>query len=152
MARFIEWTDDLSVGIEEIDQQHRSLVEIVNDIHEAIAQHKAKEAMDELLQRLEEYTRIHFAVEESLMRIFHYPAYETHQVEHQKLIEQLKDIRTKFAEGHGGVTFELMQVLRNWLVKHIDGSDKAYTSHFLGGRVHAQAQKRSWFARLWSPG
>lgn len=145
----IEWTDDLSVGIEEIDAQHKSLVDIVNELDRAVTEHRGRDAMSEILNRLDEYTRIHFAVEESLMRIFGYDDYEEHKAVHDDLIDQLQHIRAEFEAGHGGVTFELMQVLKNWLVKHIQHSDKEYTDCFLHGQVHAQNAKPSWFQRLW---
>ncbi|MDD3610082.1 MAG: bacteriohemerythrin [Halothiobacillaceae bacterium] len=147
--KLIEWQDDLSVGIDEIDSQHKTLVDIVNELHQAVAERRGKEVMQEILDRLDEYTRIHFATEESLMRIFHYPAYETHKETHDQLIDQLRHIRKDFEEGHGGVTFELMQVLKNWLVKHIQHSDKEYTPYFMQGKLSSNEAPKSWFERLW---
>ena len=87
MSKFIEWSNELSVGIEEIDEQHKVLVDLLNQIHEAIQQRHGAEATGEIIDRLGEYTRIHFAVEESLMRILHYSEYERHKEEHDRLIE-----------------------------------------------------------------
>jgi len=89
MSKFIEWSNEISVGIEEIDAQHRVLVDLLNEIHEAIQQGRTLEVTKGIVDRLDEYTRVHFAVEESLMRILHYPDYERHKEEHEKLIAQL---------------------------------------------------------------
>ena len=72
MGRFVEWSDELSVGVEEIDEQHKVLVGLVNEMHEAIHQRHGSEVVQEILAKLADYTRIHFAVEESLMRILNY--------------------------------------------------------------------------------
>ncbi|MEW8498684.1 MAG: hemerythrin domain-containing protein, partial [Candidatus Thiodiazotropha taylori] len=69
MGKFVEWSDALSVGIEEIDEQHKMLVDLVNKMHEAIHQRHGSDVVKSILGDLAEYTRIHFAVEESLMRI-----------------------------------------------------------------------------------
>ncbi|MCB1766851.1 MAG: hemerythrin family protein, partial [Candidatus Competibacteraceae bacterium] len=95
MVKFIEWSNALSIGIEEIDAQHKVLVDLLNQVHEAIQQRHGVEVTNEIVEQLGEYTRIHFAVEESLMRILHYPEYERHKDEHDRLIEQLNGFRAK---------------------------------------------------------
>ncbi|EXJ12631.1 bacteriohemerythrin [Imhoffiella purpurea] len=149
MAKFVEWSDALSVGIEEIDAQHRVLVELVNEMHDAIQEHHASEAIHGILDKLAEYTRIHFAVEESLMRILDYPDYEVHKHQHEELIRTLRDLQDKVASGKTAVGFELMHFLKLWLTKHIIESDKEYGSYFLASGVRPRLKKKSWVARLW---
>jgi hemerythrin len=60
VERFVEWSDDLSVGIEEIDNQHKVLVDLVNEMHAAIQQRKGSEAVQRVLSKLADYTRIHY--------------------------------------------------------------------------------------------
>ena len=84
MAKFVEWSDVLSVGIEEIDAQHKVLVDLVNEMHQAIHQRRGSDAVREILAQLADYTRIHFAVEESLMRILGYPGYDDHKAEQEE--------------------------------------------------------------------
>ncbi len=64
MVKFIEWSNTLSVGIEEIDAQHKVLVDLLNQVHEAIQQRQGVEATNKIVEQLGEYTRIHFAVKE----------------------------------------------------------------------------------------
>ena len=73
MSTFIEWSNELSVGIEEIDAQHKVLVDLLNQTHGAIQQRHIAQVTNDIIDQLSEYTRVHFAVEESLMRILHYP-------------------------------------------------------------------------------
>lgn len=149
MVKFIEWSNELSVGIEEIDAQHKVLVNLLNQIHEAIQQRHGAEVTNQIIEQLGEYTRIHFAVEESLMRILHYPEYERHKEEHDKLIEQLNAFRAKLAEGKASISFELAHFLKIWLTKHIMEGDKRYSPYFLEQGIKPELSKKSWIKRLW---
>ena len=149
MATFIEWSNELSVGIEEIDAQHKVLVDLLNQIHEAIQQRHGAEVTARILEKLGEYTRTHFAVEESLMRIMHYPDYERHKAEHDKLIEQLNVFHAKLVAGKTSISFELAHFLKVWLTKHIMETDKYYTPYFLEQGIRPELAKTSWVKKLW---
>jgi hemerythrin len=149
MSKFVEWSNELSVGIEEIDAQHRILVDLLNEVHEAIQQRQGAEVTQDIIRRLDEYTRVHFAVEESLMRILHYPDYERHKEEHEKLIKQLHGLRDKLDAGKVSISFELSQFLKTWLTKHIMEGDKRYTAHFLAQGIKPELSKSSWTQRFW---
>ena len=99
MANFVEWSDTLSVGIEEIDEQHKVLVELINRMHEAIHQRHGSDAVKGILVDLADYTRIHFAVEESLMRILNYPDYENHKAIHEELLQHVLELQEKVESG-----------------------------------------------------
>ena len=144
MSKFVEWTEELSVGIEEIDEQHKVLAGLVNEMHEAIQEHHAHDAVRGILDRLASYTKTHFVVEESLMRILNYPDYETHKGEHDALIDQISALQEKLDAGKASVNFELMHFLKVWLTKHIMESDKAYSSHFINAGANPRLKKRSW--------
>ena len=149
MGQFIDWSHELSVGIEEIDGQHQVLVELLNEIHAAIQQGRTAEVTQDILDRLDEYARIHFAVEESLMRVLHYPEYEAHKQEHDRLMTQLNELRQKWQAGKGTVGFELAQLLKEWLVRHILDIDKRYTAHFLARGIQPKLAEGSWTKRFW---
>lgn len=149
MSKFIEWSNELSVGIEEIDAQHQVLVDLLNEIHEAIQQRHAAEVTTQILDRIGEYTRVHFAVEESLMRILHYPEYERHKEEHDKLIVQLNDLSEKLNSGKSSISFELAHFLKVWLTRHIMEADKRYTGYFLSQGIRPELSRQSWVKRLW---
>lgn len=148
MSKFIEWSSELSVGLEEIDAQHQVLVDLLNQIHEAIQQRHGAEATQNIVEKLGEYTRVHFAVEESLMRILHYPEYERHKIEHDRLIQQLFDLHGRLDAGKA-VSFELAHFLKVWLTKHIMESDKRYAPYFLAQGIKPELSKQSWVKKLW---
>jgi len=145
----IEWSDELSVGIQEIDEQHKVLVQLVNEMHDAIHDHRGREASAEILPRLGEYTKIHFAVEESLMRIFDYPGYDEHKKQHEELLKEIVDLQQKIESGKSSVSFQLLHFLKMWLTQHILDSDKEYTPYFLKAGIRAKSSNQGWFQRLW---
>ena len=145
----IEWSSELSIGIEEIDSQHKVLVDLLNQLHAAILHHHGSQETLHVLDELVDYTRIHFAVEESLLRILDYPDYESHKAKHEKLIEQVQQFRQRLTEQGRASTFELLHFLKQWLTVHILESDREYTTHLLARGVRARYEKPSLLARLW---
>ena len=126
---FISWDDDLSVGIQEIDEQHKILVGLINRIYnEAFIKHDNSIA-NEVLAELVLYTLIHFSVEESLFRIFNYPKYEEHKAQHAELTKQVMAMKDRIAQGEQ-INIDLINFLKNWLKKHILQEDKKYSRFF----------------------
>ncbi len=143
----IAWSAELSVGIEEIDAQHKVLISLLNELHVAIREKKGSNKVAEILDRLIEYTRIHFTLEECLMRMLDYPGYDEHHAHHEKLIAQIHDLQEKVRNGHH-ISFELLHFLKVWLAKHIQEEDKEYAPFLLSRGVVATYQKRSWLERI----
>lgn len=145
----IEWSDELSVGIQEIDEQHKVLVGLVNEMHDAIHARHGSEVSSEILQRLADYTKIHFAVEESLFRIFDYPGYEEHKAQHDELIREILELQAKIAAGKTNISFQLLHFLKMWLTQHILDSDKEYSPYLLKSGLRAKSSQTGWFKKLW---
>jgi hemerythrin len=148
-SRFIEWSDALSVGIEEIDSQHMVLVDLINEMHDAIHERHGSDVVRDVLSKLADYTKIHFAVEESLMRILGYPDYETHKAQHADLIQNVLDLQHKVDTGKTAIGFELMHFLKVWLTRHIMESDQQYGQYFMDAGVKSRLKKKSWATRMW---
>jgi hemerythrin len=147
---FAEWSDELSVGIEEIDAQHKILVELVNRLYEETIIHKADlSVLDDILHELVEYTIIHFAVEESLFRIFDYPGTEIHTRHHNELKLQVLELQQKVRSGEETINTKLLLFLKNWLQHHILEEDKLYGPFLLQQGVKSNSPKSSWLSRLW---
>jgi hemerythrin-like metal-binding protein len=126
----IEWNPNLSVNVSQIDAQHKNLIKIVNDLHAAMSAGKGSEKTKEILMNLVAYTKVHFSTEEDLMNKHSYPAFLTHKKEHDDLTKQVVDFQTQYSSGRANLSIELMNFLRNWLVNHIQGIDKKYSSFF----------------------
>lgn len=152
---YVQWSNEFSVGLEEIDAQHQVLVDCLNRLHDAIHERKSDSEIVSVLGTLGDYTRIHFAVEEALMRVFEYPDYVQHKAEHEKLLAQFTEKAEKCQSGKTSASLELLQFLRGWLTDHIIHGDKKYAPMFLkrGMKAASSAEERirkGWFARLWS--
>ncbi len=97
----ITWSDQLTVGIEEIDQQHQKLVQLINGLHNHMLAGDASDIMNKVLDRVIEYTGFHFKTEEQLMLKYSYPDSEAHQHEHNELVDTAVGLQQKLKSGKG---------------------------------------------------
>mgnify|MGYP000974728668 CR=1 FL=1 len=125
---FIEWSDTLSVGDPVLDQQHQKLVEMINTLHHVMATQSTKNQLKDLLDSLVAYTQKHFSYEEERMQSAHYPHLARHQALHAELLKQAGVLYDKFKHGKR-INVELMKFLKDWLINHIQKSDKQYTPY-----------------------
>lgn len=122
----VDWTPSLSVGIADIDRQHKSLVEQINALNEAMKAGKGKEALGKVLSELISYTASHFATEEKLFDKYAYPDTAAHKKEHGQLVQKVTAFKADFDKGQTGLTVQVMNFLGDWLRTHIQGSDSKY--------------------------
>jgi hemerythrin len=156
-SELFKWSDDYSVNIQTIDEQHKMLIELINQLHVAIIEHHGKATAGEVLERLSEYTHNHFMLEERLMSLSHYPEFEAHRQQHQEMSDQLQTLQHKFHDENKPIAFELLYVLKKWLLQHINESDKHFGVHFVKARREQNAaldreqelapKKNKWWAR-----
>lgn len=125
----MEWTERMSVGVAQFDNEHKKLVDLINQLFDAVQAGRGREALGKVLDDLIDYTKTHFANEEHFLKKFGYPDLESHKREHDALTKQVVDIQRKY---HAGATamlsMEVMSFLKNWLVKHIQATDKEYSA------------------------
>ena len=122
----ITWNDNYSVKIKQFDDQHKKLIDMLNELHDAMKVGKGKEVLEKILAGLIQYTGTHFANEERLMKLHNYPGYEQHKKEHNLLALQVNDVQTQYREGNAVLSQAVMTFLKDWLQNHIQGSDKNY--------------------------
>ncbi|MBG0777164.1 MAG: bacteriohemerythrin [Desulfovibrionaceae bacterium] len=125
----IVWDDALSVGVASVDEQHKALVGMINDLHAAMRSGKAKTAVQDLVRGLQDYTVFHFGHEEQLFDQTGYPAAPAHKREHRAFVDKVKEFAEAFASGRASLTVEVMDFLKKWLINHINGTDKKYGPH-----------------------
>lgn len=120
------WTQNLSVGVKMIDDQHKMWFEKAEKLFEAGQNHQAKEYIGELLTFLDDYTKKHFADEERYMLRIHYPEYEAQKTAHAVFIEKLAKLREDFNASGGSllVLLNANQMVLEWLTNHISTMDK----------------------------
>ena len=123
---FFEWKDEYSVGIVKIDNQHKTLVGFLNELYESMKAGKGKDTLDAVLIKLVEYTKTHFATEESLFKLYKYPDYEVHKQKHDKLAAYVLELKQQFDSGQISNPIQITNFLKDWLGKHIMGTDQLY--------------------------
>lgn len=134
---FLDWTDDLSVGIGEIDAEHRELISMLNDLHGAMSRGEGKAALSTVLDRLVKYTQSHFSHEEELMRKHGYTDAWKHTNEHRELTRQVIEVKDKFDSGKTlGLPIEVLNFLRDWLGSHIKSVDARFGNFLKTKGVH----------------
>ena len=130
-----EWSNDYSVGVPSIDTEHRRLVDLLNELHDCMTAGKAAEQLASILEGLVAYTTDHFRHEEELFAQHGFPDAQSHTEEHRRLVEQVLTLQGKLARHEATLTIELLRFLKNWLIKHILGADKAYGPFLVERRV-----------------
>ncbi len=126
----LTWNDSYSVKIKDIDLQHQKLIDLINELHDGMKSGQGSAVLGKILNELVNYTKFHFAFEEKLFEKYVYPDARTHKREHEDLVKQVLDYKESFDAGKSVLTIDIMNFLRDWLTKHISGSDKKYTPFF----------------------
>ena len=124
--KMLKWMDNYSVGVKALDDDHKKLIELVNQFRAAYVYHTGEEFEKQALNDLVSYTKYHFEKEEKLMEQAEYPDLDAHKEQHRTMIEQVEGFLNEYEKrGHealdGVATF-----LEGWLINHINGTDKQY--------------------------
>ncbi len=121
---FINWDSTYLIGIQPIDNQHKKLVEIINEIAKLIKSGDDKESLSQLIYELVSFIKTHFKFEEEFMARYNYNNYGHHRYEHEELIDEIERFYNDFKNGLPVLNLEIMYFLRNWLMDHILVNDK----------------------------
>lgn len=131
---FVEWKPQYSVGVLEIDAQHRRLLEVINQLHEAMKAGGNPRALTVVVNELVGYTRYHFAFEEKMLEDAGYPDLDEHRRKHRAMVAQVEAFREAAMAGGATVSMKLMNFLKDWLTKHILETDMRYSDHLVGAQ------------------
>jgi hemerythrin len=123
---FIDWSDKLATGIPSIDDQHKRLIGIVNELHGAMRKGKGRELIQKTLKELLGYTDYHFANEERAFDAYGYPSAAEHKKQHSLLIKQLGEQYVKLQRNEISLTVSTLEFLSNWVSNHIMLEDMKY--------------------------
>ncbi len=151
MAKFI-WTEQLSIGIDVIDQQHKRIVEYINQLDDARNNKLSSEETSWLLNELVDYTISHFGFEESLQEEANYPFAKSHKKVHDLFAQRIAEFQTR-AENGEDISKALNRLLVTWLFNHIKRDDTDYSESV---KAHLREQKdlverkKGLFARLFA--
>lgn len=121
---YLHWTNDLNTGIEVIDEQHRRLVEYLNELNTAIEQGDQK-GVKHVLDELVDYTLSHFSFEEEMIEKSGYPFFKAHKRVHDIFTKRVGEFLQRAEKGED-VAAEILSMLKIWLINHIKGDDADY--------------------------
>jgi len=131
-----QWKEEYSVGVRALDLDHQKLLNLLNQFNTAYDYAMSEEYERQALKDLTDYTQYHFTREEKLMADNNYPDLEAHKIQHQVMIDEIKRLEARYnEEGHEAFE-EVSQFLSDWLINHINGTDKQYTKHLNDCGIH----------------
>ena len=120
------WSDSYSVNSPAMDAQHKQLINMINNLHDAMSSGKGKEVLGSTLDGLISYAQTHFVEEEKLMAKVNFAELAAHKVEHVAFVKKAVELQAEFHNSKAVLTFEVMDFLKDWLVNHILKNDKKY--------------------------
>lgn len=124
----VPWGPNIMIGIKRVDDQHKVLVKMINDLHKAMKGRQGQTALDRIMGELVDYTVMHFGMEEKIFAQYGYEEERQHKAIHKKLVAQVVDYQKKLKTGDPTLSIDLMAFLRTWLTDHIKGIDTKYVS------------------------
>jgi hemerythrin len=125
----IEWNEQFSIGIEEVDSEHRALVALINDLHDAMSAGTARAHIVAGLSRIRALVAAHFAREEAFMREARYMAYAEHKEDHEVLLDDLNDMLEGVRRGGKFDETRLSADLQYWFSAHFRAHDARLHRH-----------------------
>lgn len=125
----LEWDDYMSVGVPEIDEQHKNLIAAINRLYEVVMKGDIREmhsARQEALDDLDEYVRHHFTSEEKFMEDISYPGLDDHRQLHRDFARRIEGFRADLRNGDLLLTSDLMKTMLKWFRDHFIDQDGKY--------------------------
>ena len=132
-----------SVGLPEIDAEHRALLRLAEQLYNDIDTGVAKDTLPSVLASLAAYAGFHFENEETLMRQTGFPEYEQHCQEHATFVSTVSQLKALCRSESADIA-GLTEFLRSWIEQHMCGADHRMVDHvrrnhnMLGGAVHQE--------------
>lgn len=122
--RWVEWDDSLSIGISTIDEHHRYLVDLVNDLHDVVSCKKGSREVGRVLKALEKYAHVHFRAEERMMERYKFQGLERQQSQHHRFEKTLARFYAELHINPLSAPIDMLTFLRDWLLHHIRHEDR----------------------------
>ena len=136
-ATIVTWIDSLSVGIEELDNQHKHLINLTNKLYRAckIGDNTLDAEFKETMNRMANYVRSHFAAEQKLFTEISYPKYMEHKKEHDNMVYKIIKTLKEYEGNKDFIPMDFVVFLKNWIVDHVASSDHEYGAYYRTWRI-----------------
>jgi len=131
-AELVEWTDKLSCGVKLIDDQHKGLVSLVNEMFNHINGNEVQERdyFNRVIQEAVKYVKVHFATEEKIMVATKFSGYTEHKKEHDSFVLTVLNNVKDYEAGKRFTLITFTRFLKDWILSHIAVMDKQYFEYF----------------------
>ena len=137
---YFEWSDSLTVGIPLVDDDHKLLIDLINQLHDSVDGNEEHGTLGTVLNVLLEYTEYHFLREETVMDVCGYPDLSTHRAEHDALTARVREIETRYrSDKEASLGGETLRFLKYWLNGHIHGRDTLIREYAEGNEAALRA-------------
>jgi hemerythrin-like metal-binding protein len=141
MSRYIPWTRKLELGLPEIDEQHKTIINLMNLLAKAIEAHKETKAVHYALMEMMDYSIRHFKAEEEHMALYDFPGIEEHKKEHNLFVQKVQSFISQEQDGRVGLAVDALDFLSNWWTEHILNTDSQYADHEKTARKKNQSSE-----------
>ena len=132
------WSDELSCGIQSVDDEHMKLLELINKLYHEIKNDSSIDTVDKMFNQIRDYTQEHFANEEQHMEKIDYPHFKDHQEEHALFIDRVETSFTHYHnDPHEHASIELIALLASLWQKHVATTDKKFADYLKHQTQHA---------------
>jgi hemerythrin len=146
----LAWSDKYDLGIDAIDEQHRKIMDYVNQFHDAHSHNRSRKDVGKLIKKVADYSRVHFAFEEDLLEKVGYPFLKPHKKSHALIAKHMDDFQVRF-EGGEDISRELEGLMGKWLFDHLKHDDADFVgavNEFLSQNPDVLTKKTGIFSRL----
>lgn len=121
----LSWKKEYSVGVEQIDNEHKQLIEMINKAYDSVEDREEEEVLSELVKEMQQYAKTHFATEAAFMKIHDYPEVESHRLKHNDFMMHAAPAGKKLtSDGKELDPIKVFKYLADWLTDHIMETDK----------------------------
>ena len=119
----LNWSEEFHVNVEEIDEQHKEMADLVEELHLAVENGADPETLKHILRSLIDHTKSHFSSEEALMDQYAYPKARIHKAEHESLMKQLEIVQQALVGGRIPAFCKNVDISTDWMMVHVTNSD-----------------------------
>lgn len=121
--KLLQWKPEYSVGIASMDDEHREMIELINLVYEELGTHPDNDQIESFLGDIFSAISMHFALEERIMRDANYYEYPAHKADHERLLDEIRDLMDSFAADPKAGTKALQEGLSSWFLAHFSTFD-----------------------------
>lgn len=131
-APFVRWDERFATNIPLIDEQHKELFRLTNELFKSCVSGDVNAAFKDAMKSAVDYVRFHFSAEEKMLVNVHYPDIAAHKKAHETFVKRILEDAENFKEGKKLTPFNFVRFLRDWILSHIAVMDMQYASYIKG--------------------